>query len=182
MLIEMEVSGLTVDSGSNTPIVILKEKDGERLLPIWIGVVEASAIAFELEKMKLNRPMTHDLLKNAVESLGGQVEKVSVVALRENTYYALISIAQGGKTIEIDSRPSDAIALALRTQAPILCDQTVIERAHIKESDESQPLDETAAAERLSEDGPRPIFGTEHEDLNALLEGLKPEDFGKYKM
>ncbi|MEO1172784.1 MAG: bifunctional nuclease family protein [Myxococcota bacterium] len=175
MLIEMEVSGLTVDPGSNTPIVLLREKSGERVLPIWIGVVEASAIAFELEQMKRNRPMTHDLLKNMVESLGGEVEKVSVVGLRDNTYYAQIVVSQNEKAIEIDSRPSDAIALALRARAPIFCDSEVVARTSDAEETET-------ATERPADDGPRPIFSTEHEDLNALLEGLEPEDFGKYKM
>ncbi len=206
MLIEMEVTGLTVDPGNNTPIVVLKEKEGERILPIWIGVVEASAIAFELEKLKLNRPMTHDLFKNAVESLGGRVERVRVVELKDNTYYATVVIEQGGRTIEIDSRPSDAIAIALRAAAPIWCAQDVIDQAQSIElvtpenTDESTLSGDTAiesptspppkppptpnATQRRSAEpeGPRPIFGAERDDLGDLLESLEPEDFGKYKM
>ncbi|MEL6546073.1 MAG: bifunctional nuclease family protein [Myxococcota bacterium] len=203
MLVEMEVTGLTVDQGSNTPIVVLKERDGERVLPIWIGVVEASAIAFELEKLQLNRPMTHDLIKNAVESLGGTIERVCVVDLRENTYYARVEVSQSGKRIEIDSRPSDAIAVALRAQAPIWCDHSVIEKSKGKEAvigkaaaraqessaSETPPprprakksRKKSAASEEASQ-GPRPILGAAREELGELLEKLEPEDFGKYKM
>lgn len=206
MLIEMEVTGLTVDPGNNTPIVVLKEKEGERILPIWIGVVEASAIAFELEKLKLNRPMTHDLFKNAVESLGGHVERIRVVELKENTYYATVVIEQGDRTIEIDSRPSDAIAIALRAAAPIWCAQDVIDQAQSVELVTAESADEPtlsgdatvessmtpppkppptpdATQRRTPEpEGPRPIFGAERDDLGDLLESLEPEDFGKYKM
>ncbi len=194
MLVEMEVTGLTVDPGSNTPIVVLKERGGERLLPIWIGVVEASAIAFELEKLELNRPMTHDLLKNAVESLGGTIERVCVVDLRDNTYYALVEVSQSGKRIEIDSRPSDAIAVALRARAPIWCEQAVIDQSRGKEIvvvEEDDPTEELESppprpgAKKSAEvvpQGPKPIVGAKRDDLGELLERLEPEDFGKYKM
>ncbi len=183
MQIEMQVSGLTIDPVNNAPIVVLREKEGERILPIWIGVIEASSIAFELEQVKLARPMTHDLLRGTIESLGGRVERVSVVDLRENTYYALISITREGHTIEIDARPSDAIALALRAKAPILCAAKVLEEAHVR-----QAATERAGAEAGDKDpergegGPKPIIEQGQRSWKEILESLSPEDFGKYKM
>jgi uncharacterized protein len=187
MQIEMVVAGLTIDPVNNAPIVILREKQSDRVLPIWIGVIEASAIAFELEKVKLSRPMAHDLLKSAVHKLGGKVERVAIVDLRDNTYYALVVLTQGERTMELDSRPSDAIALALRTGAPILCESRVIEMAHTK-TDKPKPRAEEPAPAASAEpevdrgaDGPRPIVARS-EPVDDLLERLEPEAFGKYKM
>lgn len=195
----MEVAGLTVDPVNNAPIVLLRELAGDRVLPIWIGVIEASAIAFEMEQIQLSRPMTHDLLKTAVESLGAVVERVEVVALRDNTYFALVILNQDGKVIQIDARPSDAIALALRTKAPIHCEAAVIEQAHIRDQP-GEATDETVAeetpaheppapapevseaAEEAVDEGPQPIMGAESRSLEDVLENLSPEAFGKYKM
>ena len=192
MQIEMIVAGLTIDPVNNAPIVILREKSGARIVPIWIGAVEASAIAFELEEVKLARPMTHDLLKGTIESLGGQVERIAVVDLREGTYYAVVVLSQNGQTIEIDARPSDAIALALRTKAPVLCDTKVIDQAHVSEEREGQAAEaqdlpmtgeaSSAEEEERGSGGPRPIVDTGTLSPEELLESLKPEDFGKYKM
>jgi hypothetical protein len=199
--LEMQVTGLTIDPVNNAPIVVLREKDGSRILPIWIGVIEASAIAFELEQVKLTRPMTHDLLKTTVESLGASVVRVAVVDLKENTYFASIVLDHDGETIEIDARPSDAIALALRVKTPIFCESTVLEQAHLKqeewearkagvgpaESTSEEPETDSAAAAPpddidRGDDGPRPLVEDPSKSLKELLEDLDPEDFGKYKM
>ncbi len=195
MQLEMVVAGLTIDPVNNAPIVILREKDSDRVLPIWIGVIEASAIAFELEKVKLTRPMAHDLLKASIETLGGAVDRVVVVDLRENTYYAMVILSQQGKVMELDARPSDAIALALRTGAPILCESKVIEQAHAKkEAPEPQAAAAAAAAAEKppprpdeeevdsGDGGPRPIVDDGTAPLSDVLERLGPEAFGKYKM
>jgi len=141
---EMVVGGLTVDPYTNTPIVLLKDPEGEDVVPIWIGFFEASAIATQLEKIKLARPMTHDLMKNILEALGAKVLRIEVTDLRENTYYALIHIEFDGQCYEIDSRPSDAIALALRVGAPIYVSEEVIQKSKRVESppEEEKALDE----------------------------------------
>lgn len=160
-MIRMVVQGLTIDPASNSPILILKDAQGEATLPIWIGLLEATAIASELEKVAFSRPMTHDLLRNLIAQLGWRVDKVEVVDLKDNTFYALIHLAgpQGG--MSVDARPSDAIALALRAQAPIYVAPKVLERAG-------------AASKADSEDA--------EQKWKDLLEKMDPEDFGKYKM
>jgi hypothetical protein len=165
MLKPMVISGLTVDPLTNSPIVILKEIHGERTLPIWIGLLEATAIASELEGVKFSRPMTHDLLKNIMNITDIRVDKVEVCDLKNNTYFALIHIIHGGKEISIDARPSDALALSLRVQAPIFVSEDVIKR--------SAQIDLKAEAEDKTEQGKK---------WQDVLEKLRPEDFGKYKM
>ncbi|MDL1969564.1 MAG: DUF151 domain-containing protein [Candidatus Desulfofervidaceae bacterium] len=164
MLLEMKVFGLTVDPVTNSPIVILKAVEGNEALPIWIGILEATAIASELEEVKFSRPMTHDLLKNVIETVGAQVEKVVVCDLRDNTYYALIYLKTPTKQYKIDARPSDAIALALRVNAPIFVDEIVLEKS--KQAAQTQEGVENEEAKKWTE----------------ILESLSPEDFGKYKM
>ena len=161
----MVISGLTVDPLTNSPIVILKEVDGERTLPIWIGLLEATAIASELEGIKFSRPMTHDLLKNIMDLINLKVNKIEVCDLKNNTYYALIYINHNGKEISIDARPSDALALSLRVNAPIFVAEDVINK--------SKQIDLTADPEDKSEQGKK---------WQEILEKLNPEDFGKYKM
>ena len=161
----MVISGLTVDPLTNSPIVILKEVDGERTLPIWIGLLEATAIASELEGIKFSRPMTHDLLKNIMELISLKVNKIEVCDLKNNTYYALIHLTHNGNEISIDARPSDALALSLRVNAPIFVTEDVIEK--------SKQIDLTAEADDKSEQGKK---------WQEILEKLNPEDFGKYKM
>jgi bifunctional DNase/RNase len=161
----MVVSGLTVDPLTNSPIVILKEVEGERTLPIWIGLLEATAIASELEGIKFSRPMTHDLLKNIMGLIDLKVNKVEVCDLKNNTYYALIYINHKGKEISIDARPSDALALSLRVDAPIFVAEEVI--------DMSSQIDLKPEPEDKSEQGKK---------WQEILEKLNPEDFGKYKM
>jgi len=161
MWVEMKVRGLTLDPVSNMPIIILRDEEEKRSLPIWVGIFEANAIALELEKIPTPRPMTHDLIKNILESVEAKVEKIVVNDLRENTFFALIHLRLGDEEITVDSRPSDAIALALRVGAPIFVDEDVVRRAKSVEV-AKEPDDQ--------------------EKLKEWLENLKPEDFGKYKM
>jgi len=161
MLIEMTIKGLMVDPITNMPIVILKDKDGERVLPIWVGIFEANAIALQIENIATPRPMTHDLLRNIITDLEGQVDRVVVSDLKDNTFFAIIHLTVKGEHVVVDARPSDAIALALRTRAPILVEETVIDNA--------KTVDFTA--ERADSDR-----------LQKWLESLDPEELGKYKM
>jgi bifunctional DNase/RNase len=161
MQIEMSIKGLMVDPITNTPIVILRDKDGQRVLPIWVGIFEANAIALQIENVTTPRPMTHDLLRNVIHDLNASVQKIVVCDLQENTFYALIYLALNGDTLTIDARPSDAIALALRTRAPIFVEESVIDNA--------KPFDVAA-------DKP------DAERLHKWLESLDPDELGKYKM
>src|SRR3990172_6081227 len=129
MQIEMSIKGLMVDPITNMPIVILRDKDGQKMLPIWVGIFEANAIALQIENIETPRPMTHDLLRNVIQDLKASVQKVVICDLQENTFYALIYLSLNGDTLAIDARPSDAIALALRTRAPIFVEETVIDNA-----------------------------------------------------
>ena len=134
---EVKIRSLLVDPTTNSPIVLLKELDGESILPIWVGPFEANSIASEIEKTAPQRPMTHDLLRNVITQMGGVVRKVVVTELRENTFYAIIEIESGDETLFVDSRPSDAIALALRVDCPIFIREEVFElsRRHDAEAD-----------------------------------------------
>lgn len=161
----MIISGLRIDPLTNGPIVILKEVEGERTLPIWIGLLEATAIASELEGIKFNRPMTHDLLKSIMDEISLKINKIEVCDLRNNTYYALIYMNFQGKEISIDARPSDALALSLRVNAPIFVSEDVITK--------SSQIDLSAEPEDKTEQGKK---------WQEILEKLNPEDFGKYKM
>jgi bifunctional DNase/RNase len=161
MLIKMTVRGIALDPITNMPIVILKDPDERRALPIWVGIFEANAIALELEKVSTPRPMTHDLLKNILDGVGITVQQITVNDLKENTFYATIDLNHNGSVVQIDSRPSDAIALALRTNAPIFVAENVVAQAkNIEVSEEKEETDK----------------------WKEWLENLKPEDFGKYKM
>jgi len=159
---EMVIKGLMVDPVTNMPIVILRDKNGERVLPIWVGVFEANAIALQLEGVETPRPMTHDLLRGVIGALGAQVEAIVVHSLVENTFHAkvLLRSAQGG-LVEVDARPSDAIALALRCHAPIRVAESVFREAHALDFREGE--DQEAR-------------------LREWLESLTPEQLGKYKM
>lgn len=161
MLIKMTVRGIALDPITNMPIVILKDPEDRRALPIWVGIFEANAIALELEKVSTPRPMTHDLLKNILDGLGITVQQITVSDLKENTFYATIDLNYNGSVVSIDSRPSDAIAIALRTNAPIFVAENVVAQAkNIEVSEEKEETDK----------------------WKEWLENLKPEDFGKYKM
>lgn len=165
MLRQMVVSGLTIDPFTNSPIMILKDVDSDKAVPIWIGLLEATAIASELENIKFSRPMTHDLLRNIMDCMEIKVMRVEVCDLRDNTYFALIHLQREGKDISIDARPSDAIALALRAQCPIFVAEGVIQKA--------RRVDLSAQEAIQSDDAKK---------WTEILEGLDPDDFGKYKM
>ena len=166
MLRPMAIWALAVDSVTNSPIVILKEVDGERTLPIWIGLLEAAAIVSGLKGIKLSSiPMTHDLLKNIMVMMAVKVNKVEIYELQNNIYYALVYINYNGKQIPVDARPSDAIALSLKFGAPLFVTEEVIQKS--KQLDlEMDPADNSEQGKKWQE----------------ILESLDPEDFGKYKM
>jgi uncharacterized protein len=161
MQIEMTIKGLMVDPITNMPIIILRDKEGQRVLPIWVGVFEANAIALQIENVTTPRPMTHDLLRNVIQDLRARIDKIVVSDLKENTFYALIYLTVNGDVVAIDARPSDAIALALRARAPIFVEERVID--HAKHADLAPEKGET-------------------ERLQKWLESLDPDDMGKYKM
>ncbi len=165
MLLRMKVYGLTIDPMTNSPIIILKDLEGDKTLPIWIGLLEATAIASEMENVKFSRPMTHDLMKNLLDQLNIRVARIEICDLRENTFYALVYLVTQDQELTMDARPSDAIALALRMQAPIFVDEEVIQK--------SKAVDLGAKEEIHSDDGKK---------WTEVLEGLDPDDFGKYKM
>ncbi len=161
MEVEMKIRGLMMDPVTNMPIVVLKDTSGDAVLPIWVGVYEANAIALEIEKVTTPRPMTHDLMKNLLIGLDTHVHKIVVSELRDDTFFALIWMERDGKIISIDSRPSDALALALRLDCPIYVDEEVL-----KNSKQA-----SASPDRVSS-----------EDLRKWLEGLNDDDLGRYKM
>jgi bifunctional DNase/RNase len=161
MEIEMRIRGLMMDPVTNMPIVVLKDVQGNAILPIWVGVYEANAIALEIEKVQTPRPMTHDLLKNVLLGLEVRVDKIVVSDLKDDTFYALIWVERDGEMMTIDSRPSDALALALRVDCPIFVDDQVLKNSKVT----------SALAERTS-----------NEQLRNWLEGLPDEDLGRYKM
>jgi len=161
MQIEMTIKGLMIDPITNMPIVILRDGDGQRILPIWVGVFEANAIALQIEHVQTPRPMTHDLLKNVIQDLAAQVERIVVTELKDNTFYAVIHLRSDGQAVVVDARPSDAIALALRSGAPIFVEEAVIASARsVESSKESMDVGR----------------------LQKWLENLSDEELGKYKM
>jgi bifunctional DNase/RNase len=164
MFVEMKVRGLALDPMSNMPIIILRDDEDKRSLPIWVGIFEANAIALELEKIATPRPMTHDLIKNILETIEARVAKVVVTDLRDNTFFAVIHLHVGETEYTVDSRPSDAIALALRVAAPIYVDEDVVKKA--------RTLEVTKEAETVKADDP--------DKLREWLQNIKPEDFEKF--
>lgn len=162
MVREMQVIGITMDPVTQSPIIILRDKENRNTLPIWIGVLEANAIAIGLEHMQLPRPMTHDLIKNLLVQIGVKLLRVEVTDIRDNTYYAALHMEVGGKPVTVDSRPSDAIAIAIRMDVPIMVREDVLEKALKVESGTGS--------------------GDMKDKWTELLENMDPEDFSKYKM
>jgi bifunctional DNase/RNase len=160
MEVEMKIRGLMMDPVTNMPIVILKDTSGDAVLPIWVGIYEANAIALEIEKVTTPRPMTHDLIKNVLTGLEATVHKVVVTELKEDTFYAVIWLERDGQIISIDSRPSDALAVALRMDCPIYVDDEVLKNSKMANVND-----------RVSS-----------EELRKWLDGLNDEDLGRYKM
>lgn len=165
MLHKVSIAGMTMDPASNTPIIILKPENDDRAIPIWIGLLEATSIASVLQNIKLDRPMTHDLFKNLLERLDIQVEKIEVCDLKENTFYAKIHFTHAEESFIMDSRPSDAIAIALRFDAPIYIDDKVIEKSQ-KGYEEGEMLDKSKKGKEWAD----------------YLASLSPDDFGKFKV
>jgi uncharacterized protein len=161
MEVEMKIRGLMMDPVTNMPVVVLRDSDGGSILPIWVGIYEANAIALEIEKVQTPRPMTHDLLKNVLLGLQVQVRKVVVSDLKDDTFYALIWMERDGSNFAIDSRPSDALALALRLDCPIYVEEHVLKGSRVSGSS--------------GENAP-------NEEIRKWLEGLGDEDLGRYKM
>src|SRR3954465_3848331 len=161
MEIEMKIRGLMMDPVTQMPIVVLKETNSDTVLPIWVGVYEANAIALEIEKVSTPRPMTHDLIKNLLMGLDTHVPKIVGNELRDDTFFAVIWMEREGRVISIDSRPSDALALALRVDCPIYVEDEVLKNSKLA----------TSASDRLTS-----------EELRKYLEGLNDEDMGRYKM
>ncbi len=161
MEVEMKIRGLMMDPVTNMPIVILKDINGSSILPIWVGVYEANAIALEIEKVSTPRPMTHDLIRSLLAGLEAGIQKVVVNELRDDTFYAVIWLQKEGRLISVDSRPSDALAIALRLDCPIYVDDSV--------------LNSSKAAASVSDK-------VNNEELRRWLEGLNDEDLGRYKM
>ena len=161
MEIEMKIRGLMVDPSTNMPIVLLKDPQSEALLPIWVGLYEANAIAMEVEKPQTPRPMTHDLLKNLIHGLNAQVQRIVVTELKDDTFYAVIWMEQNGESVSLDARPSDALALALRADCPIFVHEDVLKAAKVV---------------------PNTADSRSADELQRWLENLNDEDMGRYKM
>lgn len=166
-VILMSVGGLTLDPVTKTPIVILKDPDNKLNLPIWIGLLEATAMATELEGIKMARPMTHDLLRNMIGEMGGAVEAVEITDLKENTYFAVIHLRFNGSQVSLDARPSDAISLALRTKSPIYVSKRVLEASSV--------------LQQAEEGGETNLSNVPSDQWSDILEKMTPDDF-KYKM
>jgi uncharacterized protein len=163
MDIEVRIRGLMMDPATNMPIVVLKDLASDTVMPIWVGIFEANAIAIEIEKMAAPRPMTHDLTRNLVQHLNGELERIVITEIKDDTFYAVLWLRQGGEQIAVDARPSDAIALALRADCPIFVAEHVM------------------ASARLNPNA-NPAEGPTAEQLRTWLEGLNDEDLGRYKM
>lgn len=161
MSVEMKIKGLMIDPVSNMPIIILKNRQGDSVLPIWVGIFEANAIAMQLEKIVSPRPMTHDLLRNVLSQLDARVKRVVITDLRDNTFFAAIHLERNGESLLVDARPSDAMALALRADAPIFVDEEVLHKS--TSGEDSSDSEET-------------------ERLRRWLETVDPEELGKYEM
>ena len=162
MEVEMKIRGLMMDPVSNMPIVLLKDVSSDAMLPIWVGVYEANAIALEIEKVSMPRPMTHDLIKNVLTGLDALVHKVVVTELKDDTFYAVIWLEREGRIVSVDARPSDALALALRVDCPIFVDDEVLKRS--------------------KQAANNPVPAVSSEELRKWLEDLGDDDLGKYKM
>ena len=162
MDIEVRIRGLMMDPASNMPIIVLKDVASDTVMPIWVGIPEANAIAFEIEKFATPRPMTHDLTRNLIRQLNGRLERVVITEIKDETFFAVLWLRQESDLVAVDARPSDAIALALRADCPIYVDEHVMQSAKLNTSG--------------------PAEGPTAEQLRGWLEGLNDEDLGRYKM
>lgn len=172
-MIEVVVSRLGLDSSTQSYVVILQEKEGERLLPIWIGQPEAESIVMQMHNVKRPRPLTHDLCKSLILGLGGKLQRVQITRVEKNTYYAELHIARngGGDIVQVDARPSDSIAIALRLSAPIFASEALLTDVQVEEAQETFDAEQLKDASELTT-----------EQLKEYLERLRPEDFGKFNL
>jgi uncharacterized protein len=178
MMVEVAVARLGLDGTTNTYVVILREKEGERILPIWIGQAEAESILLEMNHVKKERPLTHDLCKSLIVGLGGELRRVNIVKVQKGTYYAEMHVARGESLFQIDARPSDSIAVALRVPAPIFAEDSLLsqptEELQESESEEQELVPESPAKQSTEE--------MTAEQLKQYLSSLRPEDFGKFHL
>jgi uncharacterized protein len=183
-MVEVKVQSLGLDRTSNTPVVILQEKGGTRVLPIWIGPGEASAIAMELAGMKFSRPLTHDLFASVIRGLGGALKRVLITKVVDNTYYAELIIQRGAELISVDARPSDSIAVALRMSASIFTSDGLLEHHNIEiaesPAEEPEGVEPVEAEEEEAAEDPEKKGGLKADQLKEYLRGLNPEDFGRF--
>ncbi|HZI29626.1 MAG TPA: bifunctional nuclease family protein [Gemmatimonadaceae bacterium] len=174
-MVEVHVIRLAIDGVSNAHVVILQEKGGDRLLPIWIGAAEADSILMEINNVKKERPLTHDLCKTLIAGLGGELRRVQITRVAKGTYYAELHIVRGGEVIQVDARPSDSIAIALRFPAPIFADESLLVAMGEEEPDEGEDVvPETPPAQSTDD--------MTVEQLQRYLSNLRPEDFGKFNL
>jgi bifunctional DNase/RNase len=173
-LVEVSVARLGLDGSSNSYVVILREKEGDRILPIWIGQPEAESILSEINQIRKERPLTHDLCKSLIVGLGGQLQRVHITRVEKRTYYAELQIVRGGELIQVDARPSDSIAIALRTGSPVFAaDSLLVDPPEDVEETEDEPVVPPSELPRSTEE-------MSAEQLKQYLAGLRPEDFGKF--
>ena len=173
-MVEVHVVRLAIDGVSNAHVVILQEKGGERLLPIWIGSAEADSILMEINNVKKERPLTHDLCKSLIAGLGGELRRVQITRVAKGTYFAEMHIVRGGEVVHVDARPSDSIAIALRFPAPIFADESLLVAMGEEEPDDSSVVPETPPAQSTED--------MTVEQLQKYLSNLRPEDFGKFNL
>ena len=181
-MIEVGVARLGLDSVSNSYVVILQEKAGQRLLPIWIGQAEAESIVMELNKVKPPRPLTHDLCKRLITGLGARLERVEITKVQENTYYAELHLELNGNVVQVDARPSDSIAVALRFGAPIFAQESLLTAVAVEEGEGE--AEEESSGPSFGQESPSltPERDLSAEQLKAYLEKMRPEDFGKFRL
>ncbi len=184
MLVEVTVDRLGLDGTTKSPVVILKEGDGDRALPIWIGPGEASAIHMQMSNITVGRPLTHDLLASTIRELGGTLSRVVITRVQQNTYYAELQLTIEGRTVTVDARPSDSIALALRTGSPIFADADLLDRVRMEmldgEDSPTEPFDLTGPGTEAASEGEDELRGMTPSELQRHLKNLDPEDFGRF--
>jgi bifunctional DNase/RNase len=189
VLVEVKVERLTLDRATQSPVVVLREEGGDRALPIWIGAGEASAIHMQLAHVSVGRPMTHDLLVSTIDGLGGRLTRVVITRVEQNTYYAQLELDVQGRTLEVDARPSDSIAVALRTDAPIFAEEGLLDLVRVEMADGEEAVPPGPPSSSLSAAGdpdlpaPGPAGreeGMSATELQEYLRKLNPEDFGRF--
>ena len=182
-MVEVSIARLGLDASSSAYVVVLQEKDGERLLPIWIGQAEAESIVMQIHDIKRVRPLTHDLCKSLIVGLGGQLQRVAITRVEQNTYFAELHIRRGGEVVTIDARPSDSIAIALRLDAPIFASDELLSDIALEVTDGDDDADRGGSDAEGAEYGSPPASpppDLSAEQLKSYLERLRPEDFGKF--